>query len=186
MSIPSYMRAWYRRRDRSHPCTSLSALKTNGSNRGLKHAPGTDYTMDELATFSQRYDEDTLYVLQGVKVSADYKTRQHLMIGVKMVYQVQSEEENWSRTAYALKNIYAKVAVKSFYSIVERMTQNLYQISLGWNMYVVLTMIDFKKFQGFYTKQQWKQLLFNLNAIHKYYIENKKDIPTTMDRKFEF
>ena len=53
-------------------------------------------------------------------------------------------------------------------------------------MYVVLTMIDFQKFQGFYTKQQWKQLLFNLNVIHKYYIENKKDIPTTMDRKFEF
>lgn len=184
MSGQDYMCTW-RRVPSSHPCKSLSALKTNGSNRGLKRDRGTDYTMDEMAAYSQDYDQESRLIMQGARVTADYKTRRHLIMAVKMVYQIQSEEENWSHWGDVIKNTYHKVSAKSYYNIAERMTQNLFQTPLEWNMYTVFTMVDFKKFESFYTEQEWKTLLFNLNVIHKYYVENKH-IPKTMDKKFEF
>ena len=52
--------------------------------------------MDEMAAFCQDYDQESRLIMQGARVTADYKTRRHLIMAVKMVYQIQSEEENWS------------------------------------------------------------------------------------------
>ena len=52
--------------------------------------------MDEMAAYSQDYDQESRLIMQGARVTADYKMRRHLIMAVKMVYQIQSEEENWS------------------------------------------------------------------------------------------
>lgn len=143
--------------------------------------------MDELAANSQQFDFNSLLVMQGAMPTADYTTRSHLRMAIKMVYQMQSEEENWSRWGDVIKKAYHKVSAKSYNNITERMSQNLFgQAPVGMDMFKVFSHIDFEKFRPFYTEHQWATLLFNLNLIGDYYIENKPNIAKRMDDKFKF
>ena len=35
--------------------------------------------------------------MQGARITGEYVTRRHVNMAIKMVYQIQSDEENWSR-----------------------------------------------------------------------------------------
>lgn len=143
--------------------------------------------MDELAAYSNEYEPNSLLVMQGAMATSDYKTRRHLRMAVKMVYQLQSEEENWSRWGDVIQNSYHKVAANSYYNIVERMSQNVFgQAPLGMNMFKVFSHIDFEKFKPFYTEHQWDTLIFNLNLIGDYYIEFNSNIADILDTRFKF
>lgn len=75
----------------------LSPLKENGENCGvLRRDIGSDYTTTEVAVYNNEFDSDTRCVMQGAKVTGDYESRRHVNMAIKMVYQVQSDEENWS------------------------------------------------------------------------------------------
>lgn len=79
------------------PCKNLSPLKDNGQNSGRVRQAGTDYTMDKVAAFNEEYDEESSRVMQGTRVTADYETMTHLMMAIKLVYQIQADKENWTR-----------------------------------------------------------------------------------------
>ena len=126
--------------------------------------------------------------MQGTRVTADYKTRTHLMMAIKLVYQIQADKENWTRWPDMTKYYYHKVSAKSFYNIVERMAENLYgEPHTGFTLYRTFCMIDFKKFENFYSTQEWKYLLCNLNKIHSYCMDFKHAIPKSgLDKDFVF
>lgn len=84
-----------------------------------------DYTMDEVAAFNEECDEESSHIMQGTRVTADYETRRHLMMAIKLVYRIQADEENWMRWLEMMKYNYHEVSAKSFYNIVERMAKNL-------------------------------------------------------------
>ena len=66
------------------------------------------------------------------------------------------------------------VQAKSFFNIVERMEENLDQEPpVGFGIYKTFSNIDFCKFEEFYSRTEWDNLLFKLNKIHSYYLKNK-------------
>ena len=90
-------------------------------------------------------------------------------MAIKLVYQLQSEEENWTRWADLIEH-YHEVQAKSFYNITERMEENLYGYPpVGFNIYRTFSMIEFSKFEQFYSRKEWE----NLNNIYSYYLEHK-------------
>lgn len=66
------------------------------------------------------------------------------------------------------------VQAKSFFNIVERMEENLDpEPPVGFGIYKTFSNIDFCKFEEFYSRTEWDNLLFKLNKIHSYYLKNK-------------
>ena len=66
------------------------------------------------------------------------------------------------------------VQAKSFFNIVERMEENLdLEPPVGFGIYKTFSNIDFCKFEEFYSRTEWDNLLFKLNKIHSYYLKNK-------------
>lgn len=166
------MLAWRRVLNES-PCKHLTPFKDNGQNSGTVRNEGSDYTMDEVAAYNSEFDDESSQIMQGARVTGDYETRTHLMMAIKLVYQLQSDEENWTRWA-DLTHHYHEVQAKSFYNISERMEENLDRIPpVGFSIYRTFTMIDFCKFEQFYSRNKWDNLLVKLNNIHSYYLENK-------------
>lgn len=110
------------------------------------------------------------------------------MMAIKLVYRIQADEENWMRWLEMMKYNYHEVSAKSFYNIVERMAKNLYgEPPAGFTLFRTFCMIDFKKFEHFYSTQEWKCLLRNLNKIHSYYMDFKHAIPKSgLDKDFVF
>lgn len=88
--------AWRRVILHESQCQYLSPLKENGVNRGIKRSAGSDYTMDEVASYNEEYDSESSMIMQGARVTADYVTRRHVNMAIKLVYQLQSNEENWT------------------------------------------------------------------------------------------
>lgn len=76
---------------------------------------GSNYTMDETAVYNDEFDSNTRLVMQDAKVTGDYQKRRHLNMAIKMVFQVQSDEENWSRWP-DLITLYQSVQAKSFFN----------------------------------------------------------------------
>lgn len=70
--------------------------------------------MDETAVYNNDFDEESRLIIQGAKVTGDFKTRRHLNMAIKLVYQVQSDEENWSRWPDLIDS-YQSVQAKSFF-----------------------------------------------------------------------
>lgn len=66
------------------------------------------------------------------------------------------------------------VQAKSFFNIVERMEENLDpEPPVGLGIYKTFSNIDFCKFEEFYSRTEWDNLLFKLNKIHSYYLKNE-------------
>ena len=66
------------------------------------------------------------------------------------------------------------VQAKSFFNIVERIEENLDpEPPVGFGIYKTFSNIDFCKFEEFYSRTEWDNLLFKLNKIHSYYLKNK-------------
>lgn len=138
---------------------------------------GRDYTMDEVAAYNNEFDEMSTEIMQEARVTADYETLQHVNMAIKLVYQLQSGEENWTRWPDLIEH-YHMVQAKSFYNITERMEENLDpEPPVGFNIYKTFASIDFCKFEKFYSRTEWENLLVKLNKIHSYYLKNKDVIP---------
>lgn len=76
-----------------------------------------------------------------------------------MVYQLQSDEENWTRWPDLIEH-YHDVQAKSFFNIVQRMEENLpIQPPVGFTIYKTFCMIDFAKFKNFYFESEWNSLI---------------------------
>lgn len=52
--------------------------------------------MDELASYNEEYNSESSTIMQGARVTGDYETRRHVNMAIKMVYQLQADEENCS------------------------------------------------------------------------------------------
>lgn len=121
----------------------------------LRRDVGSDYTMDETAVYNNEFDSDTRLVMQGAKVTGDYKTRRHLNMAIKMVYQVQLDEGNWSRWPDLIEH-YHSVQANSFFHVVQCMGENLViQPPVSFTIYKTFTMIEFRKFKNFYSELDW-------------------------------
>lgn len=106
--------------------TNLPPLREDGVNRGVERRNiSTDYTMDEVAVYNNEFDSDSRLVMQGAKVTGDYVTRRHVNMAITMMYQAQSDEENRTRWANLIE-FYQGVQAKSFFNIVERIEENLF------------------------------------------------------------
>ena len=44
-------------------CHYLSPLKENGVNRGIERSAGSDYTMDEVASYNEEYDSESSMIM---------------------------------------------------------------------------------------------------------------------------
>lgn len=80
--------------------------------------------MDETAVYNNEFDSDSRLIMQGAKVTGDYQTRRHLNMAIKLVYQVQSDEENRSRWSDLIEH-YQSVQAKSYFNVVQCMEDNL-------------------------------------------------------------
>ena len=176
MANGSVLLAWQRVVLHESQCQYLSPLKENGVNRGVKRSAGSDYTMDEVAAYNEEYDSQSSMIMQGARNTADYVTRRHVIMAIKLVYQLQSDEENWTRWPDLLEH-YHEVQAKSFYNIVERMEENLpIQPPVAFTIYKKFSMIDFSKFKKFYSESEWNILMYKVDKIHAYYVRHKEVI----------
>ena len=66
--------------------------------------------MDEVATYNE-YDSQSSMIMQGARNTADYVTRRHVNVAIKLVYQLQSDEENLNPWPDLLEH-YHKVQAK--------------------------------------------------------------------------
>ena len=99
-TVDNSMLAWRRGIFNNDDARVLSPLKENDKNcRVQRRDVGSDYTMDETAVYNNEFGSNTRLIMQSAKVTGDYETRRHLNVAIKMVYHVQSDEENWSRWA---------------------------------------------------------------------------------------
>lgn len=155
----------------------LSPLKENGENCGvLRRDIGSHYTMDEVAVYNNEFDSDTRLIMQGAKVTGEYESRRHVNMAIKMVYQVQSDEENWSRWSDLIEH-YQSVQAKSYFNIAERIEENLFdQPPVSFTIYKTFSMIDFIKFKNIYSELEWNILVYRVNKIHTYYVKHKEVI----------
>lgn len=95
----------------------------------------------EVATYSEEYDSQSSMIMQGARNTADYVTRRHVNVAIKLVYQLQSDEENLNPWPDLLEH-YHKVQAKSFYNIVERIEENLpIQPPVAFAIYKTFSMI---------------------------------------------
>ena len=139
--------------------------------------------MDEVASFNDEYDSESSMTMQGARITGEYVTRRRVNMAIKMVYQIQSDEENWSRWPDLIEH-YHEVQAKSFYNIVERMEENLpIQPPMGFAIYKTFSMIDFAKFKNFYSESEWNSLMYRIDKIHTYYVQHKEVISKLRYRK---
>lgn len=132
--------------------------------------------MDELASYNEEYISESSTIMQGARVTGDYETRRHVNMAIKMVYQLQSDEENWTRRPDLIEH-YHDVQAKSFFNIVQRMEENLpIQPPAGFTIYKTFCMIDFAKFKNFYFESEWNSLIYKIDKIHAYYVQHKEVI----------
>ena len=99
-------------------CQYLSPLKENGVNCGIERSAGSDYTMDEVATYNEEYDSQSSMIMQGARNTADYVTRRHVNIAIKLVYQLQSDEENWTPWPDLLEHYHEVQAIYKTFSMI--------------------------------------------------------------------
>ena len=146
--------------------TNLPPLREDGVNRGVERRNiSTDYTMDEVAVYNNEFDSDSRLVMQGAKVTGDYVTRRHVNMAITMMYQAQSDEENRTRWANLIE-FYQGVQAKSFFNIVERIEENLFdQPPLSFTIFKTFSMIDFIKFKNFYSELAWNILVYRINKL---------------------
>ena len=129
--------------------------------------------MDEVAAYNEEYDSQSSMIMQGVRNTADYVTRRHVNMAIKLVYQLQSDEENWTRWPDLLEH-YHEVQAKSFYNIVERIEENLpIQPPVAFAIYKTFSLIDFAKFKNFYSESEGNILMYRVDKIHAYYVQHK-------------
>lgn len=166
--------AWQRVVFHNTDARTLSPLKENGENCKVQRRDFGSWSMDEVAEYNDEFDKQSRLIMQGAKVTGEFRTRRHL--NMAMVYQVQSNKENWSRWPDLL-DFYANVQAKSFFNVVQSMEENLaIEPQVSFTIYKTFTIIEFSKFQNFYSESEWNVLVYRIHKTHMYYMKNKEGI----------
>lgn len=72
----------------------------------------------EVATYNEEYDSQSSMIMQGARNTADYVTRRHVNIAIKLVYQLQSDEENWTPWPDLLEHYHEVQAIYKTFSMI--------------------------------------------------------------------
>ena len=105
--------------------------------------------MDETAVYKDQFGSDTRLIMQSAKVTDDFGTRKNLNMAIKLVYQIQPDEENWSRWADLIYH-YQSTQANNFFNIVQSMGENLpIQPPVSFPIYETFTMIEYSKYKQF-------------------------------------
>ena len=181
------MIAWRRVMVYNNEITGLSTLKENGVNRIVRRrGRGLEYAMDETAVYNTFFDEESRLIIQGARVMGNFRQRRDLNMALKMVYRVQSDEENWNRYSDIL-HCYHLVQAKSLYSALQCIEENLHiEPLIAYESYKLLALIDCGTFKEFYSDLEWNTVDYRLTTVYLYYQKFEEIISRAQWSKYTF